>query len=88
MTASACKSCLATGINLGDSDFYPFGGQRPAVTFTSGNNYKFTSKERDAKTGLDCLEARYFSGAPGRFTSVDPEEGLRIQIPRHSMCYL
>jgi RHS repeat-associated protein len=33
---------------------------------------KFTSKERDAETGLDYFGARYFSGAQGRFTSPDP----------------
>jgi RHS repeat-associated protein len=31
-----------------------------------------TGKERDAETGLDYFGARYFSGAHGRFTSVDP----------------
>jgi len=32
----------------------------------------FTSKERDAETGLDNFGARYFSAAQGRFTSPDP----------------
>ena len=31
----------------------------------------FTGKERDAETGLDFFDARYFSGAQGRFTSPD-----------------
>ncbi|MCX6621301.1 MAG: hypothetical protein NTY38_09510 [Acidobacteria bacterium] len=35
-------------------------------------NPKFTGKERDAETGLDYFEARYFSSAQGRFTSPDP----------------
>jgi RHS repeat-associated protein len=35
-------------------------------------NPKFTGKERDTETGLDYFGARYFSGAQGRFTSVDP----------------
>lgn len=30
-----------------------------------------SGKERDAETGLDFMEARYFSGAQGRFTSPD-----------------
>lgn len=34
---------------------------------------KFTSKERDAETGLDWFLARYMSSAQGRFTSPDPE---------------
>jgi RHS repeat-associated protein len=32
---------------------------------------EFTSKERDAETGLDFFGARYFSSAQGRFTSPD-----------------
>jgi RHS repeat-associated protein len=32
---------------------------------------QFTSKERDAETGLDWFNTRYFSGAQGRFTSPD-----------------
>ena len=36
------------------------------------NKIKFTSKERDAETGLDYFLARYYSGAQGRFTSSDP----------------
>ena len=33
---------------------------------------EFTSKERDAETGLDYFGARYMSSAQGRFTSPDP----------------
>ncbi len=40
--------------------------QRPA--FAS----QFTSKERDAETGLDYFGARYLSSAQGRWTSPDP----------------
>jgi RHS repeat-associated protein len=36
---------------------------------------KFTSKERDAETGLDFFGARYMSSAQGRFTSADPLGG-------------
>ena len=36
---------------------------------------KFTGKERDAETGLDFFEARYFSSAQGRFSSPDPMGG-------------
>jgi RHS repeat-associated protein len=32
---------------------------------------QFTGKERDVETGLDYFGARYFSGAQGRFTSLD-----------------
>ena len=33
----------------------------------SGPTQQFTSKERDAETGLDYFGARYVSGAQGRF---------------------
>jgi RHS repeat-associated protein len=39
----------------------------------------FTGKERDAETGLDYFDARYFSGAQGRFTSPD-----RPQLDQHA----
>jgi RHS repeat-associated protein len=32
---------------------------------------RFTSKERDAETGLDYFRARYYSGAQGRFMTPD-----------------
>jgi len=35
----------------------------------------FTSKERDAETGLDYFGARYYSGAQGRFLSPDEFKG-------------
>jgi RHS repeat-associated protein len=38
----------------------------------SGDELKFTGKERDGETGLDYFGARYFSGAQGRFTGPDP----------------
>ncbi len=60
----------ATGTVLDDSDFYPFGGERPVVS-SSGNNYKFTGKERDAESGLDYFGARYNTSSLGRFMSPD-----------------
>lgn len=39
----------------------------------AGRRYPFlTLYERDIETGLDYAEARYYSSAQGRFTSVDP----------------
>jgi RHS repeat-associated protein len=60
-------------------DYLPFGQEIPAGTdgrpgncFTTDTlDTKFTSKERDAETGLDFFGARYFSSAQGRFTSPD-----------------
>lgn len=59
-------------------DHLPF---EQMITSTSANRgtcyngtairQQFTSKERDAETGLDYLGARYMSSAQGRFTSPD-----------------
>ena len=64
----------ASGTVLDDSDFYPFGGERAAVS-SSANTYKFTGKERDNESGLDDFEARYYSSAMGRFMSPDEFAG-------------
>ncbi len=73
---------------LSRHDYLPFGeeigaglGNRGQATGVSGYTasladgpaQKFTGKERDNESGLDYFQARYFSGAGGRFTSVDPE---------------
>ena len=77
-----------TGVKEGvfRRDFLPFGeellagvGSR-ATTQGYGTNsdsvrQKFTGQERDAETGLDFFEARYYSGAQGRFTSPDEFTG-------------
>ena len=60
----------ATGTILDDSDFYPFGGERP-VTSSTDNPYLFTGKERDTESGLDFFIARYYSPAQGRFLQTD-----------------
>lgn len=64
-------------------DYWPFGMELSVVdtawrtgalgfAVDAKSRLKFTGKERDAETGLDYFGARYFSGAQGRFTSVDP----------------
>ncbi|MEQ1886867.1 MAG: RHS repeat-associated core domain-containing protein [Bryobacteraceae bacterium] len=71
-------------------DYLPFGEEigagtaaRPTGGCFGGSQYpsaadkisdKFTSKERDAETGLDFFGARYFSSAQGRFTTPDWSE--------------
>jgi RHS repeat-associated protein len=67
-------------------DYAPFGEELTTGMGSRGNCYtdvtypsatpeaetaKFTSKERDAESGLDYFGARYFSSAQGRFTSPD-----------------
>ena len=61
----------SSGNLLDDSDFYPFGWERP-VASSSGNTYKFTGKERDSESGNDYFGARYYASSMGRMLSPDP----------------
>jgi RHS repeat-associated protein len=63
-------------------DYLPFGEELFAGSGgrTSGQGYQssdgvrqhFTGYERDAETGLDFAQARFYSSPQGRFTSIDP----------------
>jgi RHS repeat-associated protein len=63
-------------------DYMPFGeeigsgvgGRTTGMGFgiADGQRQKFTSHERDAETGLDYMQARYYQNLQGRFTSADP----------------
>jgi RHS repeat-associated protein len=61
-------------------DFLPFGEEIPggwagrsSLWGASDGVYeKFTGQTRDAETGLDFFQARYYGSALGRFTSPDP----------------
>jgi RHS repeat-associated protein len=64
----------SSGNLLDDSDFYPFGGERDANSPSSGNNYRFTGKERDSESSLDSFGDRYNSSIIGRFMSPDWSE--------------
>jgi RHS repeat-associated protein len=57
-----------------ESEYYPFGGERGIIDTGIGNNYKFTSKERDPEDGLDNLGARYYTWYFSRFTTPDWSE--------------
>ena len=63
ITTSAGATCY-------DADFYPYGAESN-VTNTCRQNYKWTGKERDAETGNDDFDARYYSSVYGRFLSAD-----------------
>ena len=79
----------ASGNPTEQYDYAPFGeeltqGIDGRVALYSTNQYpttpdavteKFTSKERDAETGFDFFDARYYSAAQGRFTSPDEFKG-------------
>jgi RHS repeat-associated protein len=75
----------STGTILDDSDFYPFGGERPAIPPTSGNTFKFTGKERDAESNLDSFGARYNASSLGRFMSPDTLIPVNLKKDRFQM---
>ena len=84
----------ASGNPTEQYDYAPFGeeltqGIDGRVAPYSTNQYpttpdavteKFTSKERDAESGLDYFGARYYSSAQGRFSSPDEFKGDIVDI--------
>jgi RHS repeat-associated protein len=59
-----------SGAVVARHDYLPFGEE---YLPQAGNDpRRFTGKERDAETGLDYFEARYYRAGIGRFTTVDP----------------
>jgi RHS repeat-associated protein len=70
---------LLTNLSKGLQDcngFYPYGEQDPGIcTSTNTTPHKFTGYERDAESGLDNAQARYYGSSLGRFTSPDPRGG-------------
>jgi RHS repeat-associated protein len=61
----------------------------PVCLRQNGIGSRSSSKERDAETGLDYFEARYYSGAQGRFLSSDPIiiNSNRMQDPQRLNAY-
>jgi RHS repeat-associated protein len=49
-------------------EYQPYGEQ---VSGGTGTTHKFTGKERDAESGLDDFDARYYSSTIGRFMTPD-----------------
>jgi len=54
-----------------ESDYMPYGGEIVIVPDTTGNQYKFTGKERDTETDLDYFGARYYAHSFMRFMTPD-----------------
>src|SRR5882724_4016716 len=71
----------SSGTILDDSDFYPFGGER-SYSSSSGNNYKFTGKERDSESGLDDFAARFYTSSYARFLSPDESKYSKPTDPQ------
>ena len=65
---------IGAGVGGRSSTYY----MDSSVTTADGTAQKFTGKERDNESGLDFFEARYYSGAQGRFTSPADAEQIRL----------
>jgi RHS repeat-associated protein len=91
-----------TGGAGGRHDYLPFGGELFAGYGTrtadqgyaasaqqDGQRKQFGSQEHDGETGLDFMQARYYSSLQGRFTSVDPINitALRMLDPQRLNLY-
>lgn len=80
----------ASGHVVARHDYLPFGEEIPATLggrgsipgygVSDGIRHQFTSKERDAESGLDYFLARYYSGAQGRFLSPDSFSGGAVDL--------
>jgi len=66
----------SSGTVLDDCDYFPYGMLINSSCVTSGNQYLFTSKERDTvnEGGDDYFGARYYMSAYGRFLIPDKSE--------------
>ena len=63
-------------------DYMPFGGEcttPPCAPIQGDQPKRFTGKERDAETGFDYFDARYYGSTIARFTTADPLPWLRWQ---------
>jgi RHS repeat-associated protein len=52
------------------ADYFPFGQEKPGAT--AQDRQKFGTYLRDAETGLDYADQRYFQNTTGRFMTADP----------------
>lgn len=90
---SARFTSNSTGTQLlDDQDFLPYGSIASGSS-SSGNNYKFTGKERDQESGNDYFEARYYSSAMARFlipdwsAKVEPVPYAKLDNPQSLNLY-
>jgi RHS repeat-associated protein len=64
---------LPFGEEIGGAQVALIGGRQGTAGYVADSvRQKFTGYESDGETGLNYAQARYQSGAQGRFTSIDP----------------
>jgi RHS repeat-associated protein len=85
MSTNSSGGCLQLHdyLPFGEDTINTLGGRTGCYGTSDGVAEKFTGKERDSETNLDFFGARYFSGAQGRWTSVDPSmESAILELPQ------
>ena len=69
-------------------DYYSYGEILRSYNASSGfENYKYTSKERDAESNLDYFGARYYESLTGRWMQVDPLSVLNPSLSPYNYCF-
>lgn len=72
------------------TDSYDYDGYGNLISSTGSteNNYLYRSEQFDPNLGMQYLRQRYYNPELGRFTSVDPFEGLiELPVSRHRYLY-
>ena len=74
----------ASGTTQQESDYEPFGVERPPLTNLVDNKYKFTGLERDTESGLDHAWFRQYGSSFGRWLTPDPagKGAVRLNDPQ------
>ena len=74
----------ASGTTQQESDYEPFGVERPPLTNLVVNKYKFTGLERDTESGLDHASFRQYGSSFGRWLTPDPagKGAVRLNDPQ------
>jgi RHS repeat-associated protein len=90
----ACSTCYVTIDHLGSvrmvtdrngavvtrHDYLPFGEEIQGSSPSSEVEQRFTGQIRDAETGMDFFNARYFTAPLGRFNSTDPHTLTAVHL--------
>jgi RHS repeat-associated protein len=75
----------STGTVEGESDYYPFGGER-VISSTVTDSLRFAGMEWDSEDGLNHTLYRQFTPAQGRWETPDPKRGC-VDFPQGQNLY-
>ena len=75
----------SSGNVKGESDYYPFGGER-VISGTVTDSFRFTGMEWDSEDGLNHTLYRKYTSSLGRWETPDPEQGC-VDFPQGQNLY-